>query len=159
VGGHGGGLFEDTAIFQIIGDAGGAKAVIADACADPGGLGAAVDHFSGVAVGERPLAELFRDPANRWEEGGLGVAKQARLFDVDGKVVVKRVVTGHVMDLAALFQEADPEPVVSALDILDLKRQRRTDTCIGLRLSELGREIITISGSDYLRLSGVLGSQ
>jgi len=35
----------------------------------------------------------------------------------------------------------------------DFPKDTKTGSiCIGLRLSELGREIITISGSDYLRL-------
>ena len=94
MGGHGGGFFEDTAIFEIVGDAGCSEAVIADPCGDAGGPGAAIDHLSGIAVGQRSVAQRLGDAIDARKERGLGKAAQTCHLEIFGEIGIQSVVTG-----------------------------------------------------------------
>ena len=58
-----------------------------------------------------------------------------------------------------LFSRPSEVPLADSVAEWPFTAHLTFSNCTGLRLSELGREIIAISGSDYLKLSGALGSQ
>jgi hypothetical protein len=57
---HGRGVFEGAAVFEIRGDSGRPKSVVADLGFDAGGPGAADDHRIGVGLGQGRGGELLR---------------------------------------------------------------------------------------------------
>ena len=97
-------LFEDTAIFQIVGDARRAKAVIADPCGDTGGLSTAINHLSRIAVGQRSVAERLGETIDGGKERCLGTIAQTGVFEIIGEVLIEGVVAGNVVDFSSLLQ-------------------------------------------------------
>src|SRR4051812_19188346 len=100
--GHGGGVLQRAAVLEVGGDAGGAEAVVADRGGDAGGGGAAADHGVGVGLRQGRAGELAGAAADGAEQRPLRVAAQAGAVEVGGEVVIKVVVAGHLVPLAAL---------------------------------------------------------
>jgi hypothetical protein len=126
--GHGGGLLQRTAVLQIRRDAGRAEAVIADRCGDAGRCGAAADHGVGVGLahcctGQRPS----RHPRQRREQRSLGVVAQNRAVEIRRKILLKIMVAGHGVRLAAFLPQPDLEAAVLHEHVFDLHGERRAD--------------------------------
>ena len=103
--GHGGGIFQRAAIFEIGGDPGRAKAVVADVGFDAGTLGAAADHGVGVGLAERGVAQPFGGAADGAEQGCFGLAQAADLY-IGEEIFLQLVMAGHFVPFATLFMKA-----------------------------------------------------
>ena len=124
---HGARRLQLAAIGEIGGDPGRAEAVAIDWAGKPGCPCPPFDHMKRVPSGQPPPAE--RPPLlsrQRAKQRPLGGGKTAS-FQIRVKSSLERVVRRHVMALAALFMQAQPEPPPLAVDILDIHRKRRPD--------------------------------
>jgi len=72
------GAFKRAAVFQIRGDARGAKGVVADARGDAAGFGAALNHRIGVGLGQGAAGELSGRAVVGLEQERLRLGRQAR---------------------------------------------------------------------------------
>ena len=68
MGGHLLGEFELAAVFEVIGDAGGAKTVIAGQAANPSLAQAAAHHAVGARLIERPALQFPAPPSRPYAE-------------------------------------------------------------------------------------------
>lgn len=112
------GYFELAAVAQIFRDPGGAEAVAADFCADAGLDGPAADHAVNVRLRHGFFRELVCSPAHGAEEVAFRDLFDLRALDIGLQVVVKVMVAGHLVALAALFMEAHPCAAALHIDIL-----------------------------------------
>ena len=129
---HGGGLFERAAVLEIGRDARRPKRVIADFRPDIGRCRAAADHGVGIGLGKRRRRQRIRAAADRPKQRPLRIAGEAAAVDIGVKVGLKIVVAGHFMALAALLVQANPQPAVLHVNVLDLHRERRADAGEGI---------------------------
>lgn len=125
--GHRGGIFERAAVFQIGGDTGRAERVIADLRADAGRERPAPHHRIRVGLRQRSRAQLVRPARDCAEQRTLRLIAQARLFKVRVEVGLERVMTGHLVPLAAFFAQTDPQASLLHIDIVDPHRERGAD--------------------------------
>ena len=115
--------FQLATVLKIRGDAGSAEDMIADLRLDAGGFRAPLDHAVGVLL----VHGFFREDAwlayCRSKQITAGIAGDTGLGDIFVQEVIKIVVTGNVMLLAALLMEAQPIAGVPA------RNNRRPSSC------------------------------
>ena len=80
------GAFKRAAVFQIGGDARGAKGVVADARSDAAGFGAPLNHRIGVGLGQGVAGELAGRAAVGLKQKRLRLGRQPRAVDIFVKV-------------------------------------------------------------------------
>ena len=95
------GEFELTAVFEVIGDAGGAETVIAGQAADASLTQTAADHAVRARLIEGPA--LQRPAAPGAKERSLGVAGDAGRGQILIEKLFQGVMTRQFVHLAALF--------------------------------------------------------
>ena len=95
--GHLGGAFKRAAVFQVSGDARGAKGVVADMCGDTAGFGAPLNRRIGVGLGQGVAGELPGRPALGLKQQRLRLVRQPRAVDIFMQVGLKIVMAGQGM--------------------------------------------------------------
>ncbi len=118
-----------AAVFQIGGNAGRTKRVVADRRADAGCARAAPHHRISVCLRQGPRAQLRRAARDCREQGTIRLIAQAGLLQIRVQVHLERAVTGHLVLLAAFFTQAHPQAPALHVDIVDPHRERRTHSC------------------------------
>lgn len=81
----------------------------------------------GIGLGQGPCAELAGAALDGAEQRAPGVVRDPRPLQVGVQVLLQGVVAGHRMGLAALFLQADPQPPILRVDVLDAHGQGRAD--------------------------------
>ena len=125
MGGHLLGEFELAAVFEVIGDAGGAKTVIAGLAADAGLAQTAADHAVRARLIEGPA--LQRPAAPSAEERSLAVAGDAGRGQVLIEKLFEGVMTRQFVHLAALFLQAQPAAPSLNVIVFDAELDDRAD--------------------------------
>jgi hypothetical protein len=120
--GHRGGVLERAAVFQIGGDAGRAERVVADHRADAGSLGPALHHRVRVRLRQWPVAELSRAARNGPEQRPFRFIRDAGAVEIRVQVRLERMVTRHLVPLAALLMQAHPQPPLLHIHVVDPHR-------------------------------------
>jgi len=97
--------------------------VVADLGLDPGRRVAPVDHGMGVGQGEGRAGELAGAAADGLEQRVLRTVLDPVSLEIGEKRLLKIMVAGHGVILAALLVQPDPQPLVMSEHVLDLHSQ------------------------------------
>ena len=124
---HGGGVLERASILQVGGNSCCPEAVIADPRADASGDRPPLYHDVGIGLGQGGAAELPSASANRPEEPSFRIRANPGPIEISVEVDLERVVTGHLVPLAAFLPQAHPEAPVLHEDVLHAHAKRRAD--------------------------------
>ena len=124
---HHGGLLERAAVFQVGGDSGRPEGVVPDLRLDAGRRGAPSDHGVGVRLGQGGRRQRVRPSPDRPEQRPFGSLGEPAAVDIVVQVGLEVVVAGHLVALAALLVQANPQAPVLDVGVLDLHRERRAD--------------------------------
>jgi hypothetical protein len=166
VGGHLLGEFELAAVFEVIGNAGGAKTVIAGQAADAGLAQPAADHAVRARLIEGPALQRPAPPSP--EERSFGVAGDAGGRQIFIEKLFQRVMTRQFVHLAAFFLQ--PQPAAASLDVIvfDAQLDHRADAgegvghgreqrAIAQRHQRVGREageqVVHLLGREHRRFA------
>ena len=126
--GHLGGAFKRAAVFQVSGDARGAKGVVADMCGDTAGFGAPLNCRIGVGLGQGVAGELPGRPALGLKQQRLRLVRQPRAVDIFMQVGLKIVMAGQGMACCLPpFSCKRTHSRVPGIHVVDLHAHRRAD--------------------------------
>ncbi len=117
--GHRRRVFERTAVFQVGGDSGRAKRVVANLGVDAGLERSASHHRIRIGLGQGGGAQESGAALNRAEEWPFRIASNPGATQVLVQIRVKRVVTGHFVLLSAFLAQPHPQPLVLHVHVLD----------------------------------------
>ena len=103
----------------------------ADFRPEAGILGAAADHAVDICLVHGPIRKVCA-PTRRAEEVALLVGGDAGPFEIGFEVILKIMMTGHLMVLAAFFVQARPGAAALHLDIPDTHTDHGPDAGKGV---------------------------
>lgn len=126
--GHGRGVLQRTAIFQIGRDPRRAKGMVANRRLDSGGECPPAHHGMGIGLRQGIAAQLPGAAGNGPEQGPLGIRLDAGPHQVGMQVLLERVMAGHLVPLAAFLAQPHPQPVLLPVHVFHLHRQGGPDT-------------------------------
>jgi len=126
------GVFEESAVFEVDGDAGRAEGVAPKLGCDASRPRSAPDHTQRVGARHAPVGELPGPTGCGREEASGLVAGEPGVGEIGVHVGFEQVMGGHVMALAAFFVE--PHPRAPSLDVVvgDSHADRRGDAGEGV---------------------------
>lgn len=93
--------------------------MIAHLCLDPGGQRTPLHHKISIGLRKGCLAQLANAPADGPEQRPLCIAGDAGAVQIGVQIALERVAAGHLVPLAALFPQADPQTAVLRKHILN----------------------------------------
>lgn len=106
--------------------------MVADLRLDLGRRRAPADHLVGAGLGQGIAAELAGAAPDRLEQEGVRLLAQAGALQVVTEISFEFVVAGHLMPLAALLVQPQPEPALLHEHVLDPQAERRADAGEGI---------------------------
>ena len=121
------GLFQSSAVGQVVRDAGGPKSVAPDDGRNDGVLRPPANHVVDVAAGDPLREELFRLSLRHSKERSPLLRAKLRRVEIGVEILFQLVVHRHLVELSALLVQPDPPAFSLRVVIFDVHRHQRPD--------------------------------